>query len=85
MPRFKLFQPTEMIVSGQASRVHILNISISGALVHSAQPVALASLVELQCGSHLRAARVAWVNGLRAGVAFSIPFNDDNIRQIIRK
>lgn len=85
MPRFKLFEPTEMIIAGQTSRVHILNISIGGALVHSAHPISREALVQLQCGAQIRSARVAWASGQRVGVAFNTPLQETDLKDLMAK
>lgn len=70
-PRYKLFAPTEMTVSGKTRRAHILNISEGGALLHANETPRAHEYVYVVCGEQSRGARVAWVRGTRFGVAFT--------------
>ena len=82
-PRFKLFQPAEITTSGRTSRVHLLNLSAGGALIHAAVPPSRGTPVHVRCGGHSRAARVAWVHERRFGVAFANPLATDQVAQVI--
>jgi hypothetical protein len=82
-PRFKLFQPVQMIASGGARRVHLLNLSAGGALVHAADPPAPGTAIQLCPGASFRSARVAWTNGRRFGVTFTTPLPDAHVAQVI--
>ena len=67
-PRVKLFQPATMEGGAGAARVHLLNLSRGGALLHSEAAPQVGELVELSGG--LGTARVAWRGERRFGVAF---------------
>ncbi|SOB78701.1 PilZ domain-containing protein [Sphingomonas guangdongensis] len=82
-PRLKLFLPGEMIVRGASSRVHLLNLSTGGALVHAPTPVSPGSSVIIHFAREARAARVAWVDGQRAGLCFTTPLSDEGVRQVV--
>lgn len=82
-PRYKLFQPSEMTLSGATTRVHILNLSATGALVHAAEPPAPGTSLRLRPGQGLRPARVVWTRGRRFGVAFSTPLADAQVDSVI--
>lgn len=82
-PRFKLFQPTEMIASGAIRRVHILDLSAGGALVHAPDPPAPKTPLQLRCGNETRSARVAWVDQHRFGITFTIPLSDERVEELI--
>ena len=82
-PRFKLFQPTEMTTATGKARVHLLNLSGGGALVHAAQPPKRGALLRLHCVGEDRAACVAWVAGQRFGVAFAKPLDDAQVSAMV--
>src|SRR4051812_31766168 len=84
-PRIKIFQPAEMSQgSGQAERVHLLNISKGGAMVHCAKAPGVGEVVRLVCGAHLGLARVQWSNGRSFGVAFAQPISSEQIERLVR-
>ncbi|TPG07499.1 PilZ domain-containing protein [Sphingomonas oligophenolica] len=82
-PRYKLFQPTEMSAAGETRRVHLLNLSTSGALIYAADPPPLGSSIRVRCGVHWLSARVAWRNQRRLGVAFAQAMSDADVGLII--
>jgi hypothetical protein len=82
-PRYKLFQPTAMTTPSGTARVHLLNLSTGGALVHAADPPPAGSLLRLQCGTEQRVARVAWSRGRRFGAAFSLPLSEAQVEALL--
>ena len=68
--RHKVFEPIRLITNQQAHKAHLLNISSTGALVHSATPVQPSDAVELELDDGRHAARVVWCDGSRFGAAF---------------
>lgn len=83
-PRMKLFQPAELRRGGDARRVHVLNLSTSGALVYGDQAPELGAEVRLSCGIALGIGRVAWVSGRRFGVHFLKPLSGLVVEQVLR-
>lgn len=83
-PRVKLFQPVEMRGPRGASRVHLLNVSTSGALAYAQDAPAAGETVEIVCGSGTHAARVAWSDGRRFGLAFAVPVAQARIDDLLR-
>ncbi len=81
--RYKVFQPTEMTVSGATRRVHILNISTGGALIYAAAPPPIGSSVRLSCCARSLAARVAWQTQRRFGLVFSTPLSEADVHLVI--
>ena len=71
--RLKIFQPAEMERSATRDRVHLLNISTTGALIYGEEAPAIGTTVKLACGFPLGEARVAWAGGRCFGVAFANP------------
>ncbi|UYY57498.1 PilZ domain-containing protein [Sphingomonas sp. S2-65] len=83
-PRSKLFQPAEMRSRGDESRVHLLNLSTSGALVYGEAVPVLGEEVQLRCSLPLGPGRVAWVEGRRFGVEFTRALSDAVVEQVLR-
>lgn len=82
--RHKLFEPVEIIVDGQSSRAHLLNISATGALVHSATPPATGASVKLKLPGAERLALVVWGEASRFGVSFDTEITDPVLGAMLR-
>ena len=81
-PRHKLFLPTTMLVGAEKFRVHLLDLSASGAQVHFTIPPPLGALVQIECAGALRMARVARRDGERFGIQFLTPLRNIEIEQV---
>lgn len=82
-PRIKLFQPAEMTRGADAPvRVHLLNLSTGGALIHCDTPPPVGETVRLVCGVALGSARVQWAEGNRFGVKFARPIAPEQVDHI---
>lgn len=69
---------------GDASvRIHLLDISTGGALVHVAKPPEAGSRVVLDCAGIVRSATVRWVVGSRFGVAFDQSLSEAEVEAVI--
>ncbi|WP_174279435.1 PilZ domain-containing protein [Sphingomonas bacterium] len=66
--RHKVFLPAEMAGAGGSARVHLLNLSPSGALIHGEEPPPPGATVKLRCAAMLWSVRVVWAQGKRFGV-----------------
>ena len=82
-PRLKLFQPTTMRDGTTTAKVHLLDLSATGALIHAATPPATGARVLVTCGPEQRTATVMWVEGNRFGVAFTVPLSDEQVAATI--
>ena len=82
-PRYKLFEPTELTVGALEMRVHMLNLSSGGALIHGAEPPTPGTRVRLRCGPTFLSAKVAWTNGSRFGLTFLVPLNDNQVKGVL--
>lgn len=78
-PRYKLFKPTELVVGGLKKRVHMLNLSSGGALIHGGDAPAPGTRVRLRCGPDQLSAKVAWTSGSRFGLTFMVPLSNDQL------
>jgi hypothetical protein len=78
-PRLKVFEPAEMRVGLTTERVHLLDLSFGGALVHSVAPPAVGATVRIACAGTTRLARVVRRDGDRFGVQFMLPLTKDQL------
>lgn len=83
-PRIKLFHQAELKGSAGTQRVHLLNVSVGGALVYAESPPAVGELVWLDCGVTLGDGRVAWRSGRQFGVTFAQAMESSQIDALIR-
>lgn len=74
-PRLKVFQPATMHVASGEVRVHLLDVSTKGAMVHGFTEVVPGNLLALACCGWTRAANVAWMTNKRFGVRFVQPLS----------
>lgn len=73
VPRHKVFLPAEMVVGTTTSRVHLLNLSLTGALLHGETPPPAGATVQLRCSASHWLARVVWAQQKRFGVVHVAP------------
>lgn len=83
-PRIKLFHQAELSGDSGVQRVHLLNVSVGGALVYAEAPPAVGESVRLDCGVTLRDGRVAWRSGRQFGVTFTERMDSGEIDALIR-
>jgi len=82
--RTKIFQPGEMHTISGSQRIHLLDLSASGALVYTAGRVPdVGAVVRLTVGAPIGAARVRWVVGKRFGVSFATPLSSELLDQLV--
>lgn len=79
--RYKLFKPDTIDVRGRSARVHVLNLSVGGALVYAAEPPAKGARLRLALCD--REARVVWASGKRFGISFDQPIALDQVQSIV--
>ncbi|WP_260598550.1 PilZ domain-containing protein [Sphingomonas endolithica] len=82
-PRLKVFFPSQLDGAGGIIRIHLLNISRTGALIYSSQPLEKGQKVSVGSGERAKLAIVAWVSGARAGVEFRLPFHEAELDAFI--
>lgn len=71
--RRKVFLPAEMKHAAGTSRVHLLNLSSTGALLHADAAPAKGVMVQLSCGKASWLAKVVWTSTKRFGVHHLTP------------
>jgi hypothetical protein len=82
-PRLKVFQPIELHVGAMPLRAHLLDLSASGALVHSVAAPAANTALRLTLGGLVRTARVVWRDGVRFGIAFTVPLCESEVERAL--
>jgi len=83
-PRLKVFQPVEIYAGVAPLRAHLLDLSVSGALVHSSAAPAPGTPLRLRIGGLVRTARVVWQDGLRFGIAFALPLLETEVERALK-
>lgn len=84
-PRYKMFEPVALTLSGVEVRAHFLDLSFSGALVHCEAPPQAGSYVLVHALDLETSGRVKWANGKRFGLQFSQPLTQPMIDALIRQ
>ncbi|MES2043743.1 MAG: PilZ domain-containing protein [Pseudomonadota bacterium] len=82
-PRLKVFLPIEIYAGTTPLRAHLLDLSASGALVHSIAAPATGTPVRLMVAGLVRTARVVWQDGVRFGIAFVVPLRDVEVERML--
>lgn len=82
-PRHKVFLPAEMQGLNGLSRVHLLNLSRTGALIHGERAPAPGAIVQLRCAAATWSVRVVWAQPQRFGVVHVTPLAPDTIRALV--
>ncbi len=81
--RHKVFLPAEMATPDGPMRVHLLNISATGALVHSDTLPERGAVVQFSCGPSTWLARVVWARHKRFGVVHVTPLTPTAIDTLV--
>lgn len=74
-PRHKVFEPVLLAAAGVTARAHLLNVSLTGALLHVAPPVMRGDRLTVALRGIWVPAQVVRVAGPRAGIAFERPLD----------
>ena len=69
--RHKVFLPARMITPQGDLRVHLINVSVTGALAHYELPPVVGTVIALEIGGWTIGGRIVWTDGRRFGIAFS--------------
>ncbi len=81
--RLKVFQPVEIDYGAGPVRAHLLDLSRSGALLHSAGVVDKGQSFWIVLGHGRHRARVAWRNDKRFGIEFIGKLSDAQIDDVL--
>lgn len=68
--RTRVLLQASLLASGRPTRIHLLDLSSSGALGHAEAPPQPGEIVWVVCKGSEILARTAWVRGNRFGLAF---------------
>lgn len=82
-PRQKVFLPAEMTGGGGASRVHLLNLSTAGTLVHGQAAPVMGAIVQLRCETATWFGQVVWTAHKRFGVIHLTPLTGDAVSTLV--
>lgn len=80
--RSKIFEPASIDHGGTALRVHILDLSAHGALVHAVNPPPVGSSVALRIADHRIWSKIVWVEVSYFGLSFLMPIQADLVDRI---
>ncbi len=72
--RFKTFWPTSMRTATDVNRVHVLNVSRTGAKIYGQQPIDANQTLEVEIGDQWYGASVRWRRGETFGSRYPIMF-----------
>ncbi len=82
-PRQKVFLPAEMRGGEGTSRVHLLNLSAAGTLVHGPAEPVIGAIVQLRYEAAIWFGQVVWTAQKRFGVAHLAPLSADAIDTLV--
>lgn len=77
--RFKTFWPTSLRTANEIRRVHVLNISRTGAKIHAQEPMDVNQALELAIGEEWHGALVRWRCGQTFGIAFETAISEASL------
>ncbi len=83
-PRRSIFRPVAVHTGATPLRADLLDLSASGALIHSAEAPPAGTVLRLALGGAMRAARVVWQDGVRFGIAFARPLHDAELASLLK-
>jgi hypothetical protein len=63
-------------------RIHLLDVSLTGALGYAPAPPATGTRVQVDCGGISRAGRVCWREGSRFGLHFDLPLAPEELADL---
>ncbi|WP_370655241.1 PilZ domain-containing protein [Sphingomonas aurea] len=79
--RVKVFVPTELILNGIPARAHLLDLSASGARIHTHSAAKVGEHAVLRLNDEAHEARIIWSRGDRLGLKFKRELNANQIAQ----
>lgn len=82
--RHKTFERTTITIAGTTATAHVLNLSMTGALLHADAPVIRSVHVLVGVGGRSVSGEVMWVEGARFGVRFDRPLANEQVEMLLR-
>lgn len=82
--RHKLFEPVVLRQDGAPLRAHMLDLSVSGALLHAERPPVSGAHVTIAGELLTVSGRVVWMRGKRFGVRFELPITQAMVQMALR-
>ncbi|HEV2568652.1 PilZ domain-containing protein [Sphingomonas sp.] len=81
--RYKTFLPCAVEQNGTPNRAHILNVSLTGAMIATPETMRPRDWISLQFQSVSYKAVVVWARDHRAGLRFSLPLPQSTLQKLI--
>lgn len=81
--RLKVFEPGLLHCADATARIHLLDLSCTGARLHGAMPHPPGAIVRIECRNLLITAQIAWVRGSKYGVTFLTPLRSSDVAALI--
>ncbi|MBZ9647452.1 PilZ domain-containing protein [Sphingobium sp. 3R8] len=81
--RHKLFEPLALRHAGVLRRAHMLDLSVSGALLHAERPPRIGDGVIIEFQDLAAVGHVIWVRAKRFGVRFDVPLPETALRAML--
>lgn len=82
-PRLKVFEPIQLTNGARVLRGHMLNVSITGALVHADASLRAGDIVTIRLRDTDLVARIVRVAGSRLGMMFARPISETMLATLI--
>ena len=81
--RYKTFLPCSLEQDGALVRVHVLNLSVTGALIATPAAIPARQPISLQFQAVSLKATVVWSRTDRAGLRYSLPLPQSTLEELI--
>lgn len=82
--RHKLFEPIILRLRDGGVRAHMLDLSTTGALLHSTRPPLAGAQVRVESETFVAAARVIWVRAKRFGIRFETALSEISVDRALQ-
>ena len=82
--RFKIFEPAAMTWGVQRRRIHLLDLSLTGALAYCDDAPGADERVSIDCGPLTRQGRISWVLDGRFGIRFDEPIDQALLALLVK-
>lgn len=69
--RVKVFKPADLLMNGVKCRSHILNVSATGAMIHTPTSVLVGGMIRICAAGLDRHGVIVWKNGPKFGLRFN--------------
>ena len=81
--RHKVFLPAEMIGATGTVRIHLLNLSVTGALAYAERTPRPDAVIQMRCGDATWLARVVWTQDKKFGLVHVVPLAPSAVAKLV--